>query len=234
MIGIYIFIGLYLLTLGLYFYTETSGNMKLRAPNKVVLTVSFFTFAVVMFFTKPRFAGLNGLAPSTTFHIVLIVALWLSMMGDIFLLFNINRGGDFFLAGNIAFFAYYCALFALNGVSFAAWWWVIPVAILLTATWAFLFYKYPNRFRLGKMKGPMILYLSTIILHGVMAVAALIFLGGQFLWAIFLSVGSILFMISDQILTIDYFVFPGRKWLLRMNSLFYFVGMLLIVLSMVF
>ena len=84
------------------------------------------------------------------------------------------------------------------------------------------------------MKGPMILYLSTIIHHGVMAVAALIFLGGQFLWAIFLSVGSILFMISDQILTIDYFVFPGRKWLLRMNSLFYFVGMLLIVLSMVF
>jgi len=44
--------------------------------------------------------------------------------------------------------------------------------------------------------------------------------------------GSLLFWISDMIITVLHFVIIGNKWILRANSAFYFTGLLLIVLSM--
>ena len=47
-----------------------------------------------------------------------------------------------------------------------------------------------------------------------------------------MGLGSLLFMISDYILTVDRFVILNNKWIVRSNSTFYFIGLLLIVLSM--
>ena len=48
-----------------------------------------------------------------------------------------------------------------------------------------------------------------------------------------MGLGSFLFMISDIDLNAYRFVFNNNKWLIRFNSLTYFVGLLLIVLAMV-
>ena len=47
-----------------------------------------------------------------------------------------------------------------------------------------------------------------------------------------MGIGSVLFMISDMILTSYKFVFGRNKWLVRANSITYFIGLLLIVLGM--
>ena len=47
-----------------------------------------------------------------------------------------------------------------------------------------------------------------------------------------MGLGILLFWISDMIITVLHFVLIGNKWVLRANSAFYFVGLLLIVLSM--
>ena len=46
-----------------------------------------------------------------------------------------------------------------------------------------------------------------------------------------MGLGSLLFMISDIDLNLYRFVFNNNKWLVRVNSLTYFTGLLLIVLS---
>jgi hypothetical protein len=47
-----------------------------------------------------------------------------------------------------------------------------------------------------------------------------------------MGIGSLLFMASDYILTIDRFVILKNKWIIRSNSLTYFGGLLLIALSL--
>ena len=76
----------------------------------------------------------------------------------------------------------------------------------------------------------MTLYLTSIILHGIMGLALMVLLPGTN-WAL-MGLGSFLFMLSDLILTFDRFVIPDNKWIVRSNSASYFIGLLLIVLSM--
>ena len=106
----------------------------------------------------------------------------------------------------------------------------ISVWAVLISLFIYLAKKYPNVLKLGKMKYPMALYLSSITLHGLLGLVSAIFIGTTPL--IVMGIGSVSFMISDYILTLDRFVIPKRKWLIRCNSLTYFVGLLLIVLSL--
>ena len=76
----------------------------------------------------------------------------------------------------------------------------------------------------------MTLYLTSITLHGLMGLALTILLPGSKL--ALMGLGSLLFMISDYILTVDRFIILNNKWIVRSNSTFYFIGLLLIVLSM--
>ncbi len=215
------FIVIYVALLILYFFTETSGKMYLRAPNKIILASMFFIFAAVQF---------NKQYELQDFHLLLIAALFLAWLGDVFLLIDLNRGGDFFLCGNICFFLFELASCIGQGRTVADFWWVFLVEVLLVGLFIWLAKKYPDTLKLGKMKWPMTLYLSTIILHGMMGLALMILLPGTNL--ALMGLGSVLFMISDFILTVDKFVIRNNKWILRSNSAFYFTGLLLIVLSM--
>lgn len=214
------FIIAYALVLIMYFITETSGKLYLRAPNKILLASMFLVFAFIQF---QNYTFLS-------YHLLLMVALFLAWMGDVFLLIDLNRGGDFFLCGNIAFATYYIATLVGGGHSFGDFWWVlIPWAVLLGA-FILLAKKFPQVIKLGKMKWPMTLYLSSIILHGMMGLALIVFFWNS--PTALMGLGALLFMISDFILVVDKFVIRGNRWILRANSLFYFVGMLIIVLSM--
>ena len=217
-----IFTVVYILLLASYLITETSGKMYLRAPNKVLLAVMFFTFAVVVFTTSDRYSV-------NSYHSLLIAALFLAMLGDVFLLFDFNRGGDFFLAGNICFTIYEIAVLTEKGVTFSRYYWLIIVTVVLMLQYLFLFTKFKTIFKLDKMKYPMLFYLASITIHGMMGTALMIYVPEMF----HLGLGSLLFYLSDLVLTLDRFVFKN-KWSLRANSALYFTGMLLIVLNMVF
>jgi len=215
-----IFSIIYLLFLCAYFVTRVGDNIKHRAINKIILATMYLVYAIVMF----HVGGFSG------YHYVMMAALFLAYMGDLFLIFDLNRGGDFFLAGNVCFATFYLASLKAANVPFINYFWVFIIWAILISLFIYLAKKYPNVLKLGKMKYPMALYLASITLHGLLGLVSAIFIGTTPL--IVMGIGSVSFMISDYILTLDRFVIPKRKWLIRCNSLTYFVGLLLIVLSL--
>lgn len=219
-----VFIAVYLAALCCYFYTRTSGNIKYRAINKYVMATMYLALAFVTFINKYEFAS---------YQTLLIAALILAWLGDIFLVFDFNRGGDFFLAGNICFVLFEQIILVDQG----SYWfndfaWTYVVVILMLAVVIFASGRWPDRIKMGKMRWPMIFYLSSIFMHGITGLALMIMMRGTS-YAM-LGLGSFLFMISDIDLNLYRFVFNNNKWLIRFNSLTYFGGLLLIVLSTVY
>ena len=106
------------------------------------------------------------------------------------------------------------------------WRWVMLAVVIFASG------RWPEKIKMGKMRWPMIFYLSSIFMHGITGLALMIMLPGTN-YAM-LGLGSFLFMISDIDLNVYRFIFNNNKWLIRFNSLTYFVGLLLIVLSTVY
>lgn len=215
-----IYVICYALVLVCYFWAETTGKMKYRAPNKILLASMFFVYGAIQFSTKEAYQP-------ASIHMLLMAGLFLAWLGDVFLLVDFGRGGDFFLACNVCFFMYELAMLIDNGLTFGDFWWIFVALIIVIAILVVLANKFPNVFKFGKMKYPFIFYLTSITLHGITGIAVMIFVPQLFL----LGLGSLLFMVSDYFLTVNSFIYPN-KWILRGNSATYFVGMMLIVLSM--
>ena len=220
----YIFIAVYLLALCCYFKTRTSDNIKHRALNKYFMATMYLVLAIVTFVNKYDFAS---------YQTLLMAALILAWLGDVFLVFDFGRGGDFFLAGNICFVLYeQIILVDKGGYGFRdfAWTFVLAGAMLL----AFIIAsgRWPEKLRYGKMRWPMMFYLSSIFMHGITGLALMIMMPGTN-YAM-MGLGSFLFMVSDIILNLYRFIFNNNKWMIRANSLTYFTGLLLIVLSTVY
>lgn len=219
--GVIVFIVVYAVALFAYFFTRTGTKLAPRAINKIILALMYLVFAIVVF-------NLHGFSKH---YYVMMAALFLAFLGDVFLVFDFNRGGDFFLAGNVCFSVFYLATLVNHGVPFAKFFWVFVVWAVLIATFLTLFVKLPNVFKMGKKRLPMTLYLASITLHGLLGLASLILIGGTAF--LLMGIGSLLFMASDYILTVDRFV-VHNPWIVRSNSLTYFSGLLLIVLSLLF
>lgn len=224
--GIIVFIVIYCLVLCCYFYTETTGNLKLRAPNKIILALMFFIFGTAYALLN---AGDKGLY-NTVFGYVtplFIVALLLAALGDIFLLFSFSTGGHFFLAGNLAFIAFQLSIFDYVGLSITKYWWIFIIIIALWSIYPILTLIFPEAFNYGKYKGMTYLYLATIVTSGMLGLITSIFVEDLRL----LGIGLVLFLLSDFVIVLHKFVFPKNKWVHRLNSALYFTGMLLIVLN---
>ena len=216
-----VFIAIYLIALCCYFKTRTSENKKARAINKYFMATMYLVFAIVIFFRKYEFA---------TYQTMLMAALILAWLGDVFLVFDFNRGGDFFLAGNICFVLYeQIVLVDKGGYRFNDFAWTFIAAGAMLAFAIFASGRWPKKIKLGKMRWPMMFYLSSIFMHGMTGLALITMMPGT-KYAM-MGLGSVLFMISDIDLNIYRFVFNNNKWLVRFNSLTYFTGLLLIVLS---
>lgn len=218
-----LFIVVYLLALCCYFYTRTSGKKKLRAANKFIMATMYLVFAFVTFHRRYELVS---------HETILLLALFLAWMGDAFLVFDFGRGGDFFLCGNYSFITYYIVSFYAHGFKLGDFWWAFPIAWLMLTGFILGCQFKPEGFQLGKMRWPMTLYLCSIFSHGMCGLAAIILLPGTRF--VMMGAGSLLFMLSDMILTVDRFIIKGNKWIVRANSLTYFTGLLLIVLSMAF
>ena len=219
-----IFIAVYLIALCCYFKTRTSGNIRHRAINKYFMATMYLVLAFVTFFNKYEFAS---------YQLLLMAALILAWLGDIFLVFDFNRGGDFFLAGNICFTLYEQAvLIDKGGYRFNDFAWTFVVVGLMLAIVIFATGRWPEKIRMGKMRWPMIFYLSSIFMHGITGLALMIKMPGT--GYAMLGLGSFLFMVSDIDLNVYRFILNNNKWLIGFNSLTYFGGLLLIVLSTVY
>ena len=218
-----VFIVIYLIALCCYFYTRTMDNIKYRAINKYFMATMYLGLAIVTFFNKYEFAS---------YQTLLMAALMLAWLGDVFLVFDFNRGGDFFLAGNICFTLYeQIILVDKGGYRFSDFAWTYMVVALMLCVFIFACGRWPKVFKLGKMRWPMTFYLSSIFMHGITGLALITMMPGT--GYVMLGAGSMLFMFSDMILTTYRFVLDYNKWLIRLNSLTYFSGLLLIVLSTV-
>ena len=218
-----VFIVIYLIALCCYFYTRTMDNIKYRAINKYLMATMYLSLAIVTFFGKYEFAS---------YQTLLMAALILAWLGDVFLVFDFNRGGDFFLAGNICFTLYeQIILVDKGGYRFSDFAWTYVVVALMLCAFIFACGRWPNVFKLGKMRWPMTFYLSSIFMHGITGLALITMMPGT--GYVMLGAGSMLFMFSDMILTTYRFILDYNKWLIRLNSLTYFSGLLLIVLSTV-
>ena len=215
-----VFIAIYLIALCCYFKTRTSDNKKARAVNKYIMATMYLIFAIVVFFERYEFAS---------YQTLLMAALILAWLGDVFLVFDFGRGGDFFLAGNICFVLYEQMVLVDHGYWFNDFAWTYIVAGLMLAVVIYATGRWPDTVKMGKMRWPMIFYLSSIFMHGITGLALLLLLPGTN-YAI-MGLGSVLFMLSDIDLNLYRYVFNNNKWLVRVNSLTYFTGLLLIVLS---
>ena len=215
-----IFIAIYLLALCCYLYIRATGKEKYRAVNKYLMATMYLGLAIVMFVKKYEFAS---------YQTMLIVALVFAWLGDVFLVFDFGRGGDFFLAGNLCFILYEQMVLVDHGYSFGDFVWTFIASGILLAVFILACQFKPETFALGKMRWPMTLYLSTIITHGMTGLALVLLLPGTNY--VMMGLGSFLFMISDLFLTTYKYVLKNRLLLVQLNSVTYFVGMLLIVLS---
>ena len=188
------------------------------------MATMYLTLAFVTFFNKYEFAS---------YQLLLMAALILAWLGDIFLVFDFGRGGDFFLAGNICFTLYEQAvLIDKGGYWFNDFAWTYIVAGLMLAIAIFASGRWPEKIKMGKMRWPMMFYLSSIFMHGITGLALITMMPGTS-YAL-MGLGSFLFMLSDIILNCYRYILNNNKWLIRLNSLTYFTGLLLIVLSTVY
>ena len=188
------------------------------------MATMYLVLAIVVFFNKYEFAS---------YQTLLMAALILAWLGDVFLVFDFGRGGDFFLAGNICFTLYeQIILVDKGGYKFGDFAWTFVVVAIMLAFVIYATGKWPKKIKMGKMRWPMMFYLSSIFMHGITGLALMIMVPIPAYKM--LGLGSFLFMLSDMDLTLYRFVFDNNKWLVRLNSLLYFTGLLLIVLSTVY
>lgn len=158
-----IFCIIYILFLCAYFITRVGNNIKYRAINKYILAAMYMIYAIVMFHIHD-FSG---------YYYILIIGLFFSFLGDVFLVFDFKRGGNFFLAGNVCFSTFYLVTLTQVSVPFLNYFWLFIVWAILIGTFIYLSNKYPNVIKLGKMKYPVIVYLSSITLHGLLGLRQL-------------------------------------------------------------
>lgn len=156
-----------------------------------------------------------------TTRVLLITALLFSAAGDISLSF---KGEKSFLLGIANFLVahlVYIILFAQHSSTRSGDWWVYPLlAIFAIGMVVVLFPK------LGKMKIPVLVYISVIMVMGVYAN----------MWKgpneRILLIGAVVFMFSDAMIAIDRFVSPvgGSKYFVMST---YYVAQAMIWMAMV-
>ncbi len=213
-----LFVLLYLVTLCCYFFSETSGNFKRRAFNKIILASEFLVYAIIIYFTK---------YPPNTYHAILMLAIAFSWAGDVLLLYSFVKGGIPFTIGNLLFVAYMIVYMGELGVTFSQVWWCIP---LFAAMWITLHVLTMKGWLTGKHKVGFARYCLSSTAHGCLGVAFAATCPTP--RVLLLGIGLMLFTISDYFLALHNFKAPASKAILRLNSGTYFVGLLLIVLSL--
>lgn len=212
------FILVYLSLLILYFFSETSGNFKIRAINKIFLSFMFFSLGLVLYFINYSIFD---------YRLLMVCAIFFAFLGDVVLLFSFTKGGLLFGVSNILFFSYEWLIILENDIRFSSLLAFILIFTILFGTIVLLTKKKVLNF---KTKNPLILsYIASVTLCGSLGIV----ISGYYtnLANTLFGIGMFLFMLSDYFLMVYKFK-KHEKWLLRTNSGCYFIGLLLVVLSL--
>ena len=212
-----VFIILYLSLLGLYLFVETGDSFRRRAVNKILLSSLFLFFGQFWFWT-------NGYAHGWAF--LALVGLFYACMGDALLLFSFGAGGASFLVTNLCFIGYVGCILWNGGAFPGVLVWLIPG--LLVFLGLFFWATSTKWIELGSMKNLALLYLLSVVLHGLMGLLAALYLPG--FHTLLLGIGLTLFMAADHFLVIYKFKTKNKR-ALRTNTACYFLGMMLVSLS---
>ena len=212
------YICLYFALLFAYFFSETSGNFRRRAVNKIALSSMFLFWGAAAWLLRPPLAAEGA---------VLLLGLFLSFCGDVLLLWSFVRGGLCFGMGNLVLLGYEVLLIRRLGIPLLHLW---PAALILLVFWCpVLAFSQTGALRLEKFRVAFPIYLLSVSLHGSLGLV-LVFLH-PVLGMLLLGGGLFLFMVSDYFLTVFKFRYRAR-WVMRCNSGAYFTGMILVALSL--
>jgi uncharacterized membrane protein YhhN len=204
-----------LVTVVLLVRAEFEGKQKQIYILKPISTLLVIMVAVLSFLTP---------GVQTSYTIWVLSGLWLSLGGDVALMFQSDRafriGLLLFLLAHVV---YAIAFTVPNGFHPQD---LITGAVLLALAVAIYLYLRPG---LGKMKAPVLLY--TLVICFMVNRAISTFFGEAFsttqVWLI--SLGAILFMASDLVLATNRFRHPFKAN--RFSLFLYYGGQLLIALS---
>lgn len=211
-----IFVCIYLTTMICYFFSETSGNFKRRAINKIFLASLFLLFSIYSFII------FNNIKPIS--NCILMGAIFFSFLGDVLLLFSFNIGGSAFIIGNICYSIYLLMLF--HGYKLLLW----PFVVLFTMFYGFYLFLLKKKYLILGKKKVFSIYMASIVAHG--SLGLLLAINSHDILHCLLGTGLTLFMISDYFLAAHYFHDKNNDWILVSNSCFYFTGMMLVALYM--
>jgi len=191
---------------------DNHGQVYLLKPLSTLLVIAMASLSLLVPAAQPAFT------------LWIVVGLILSLGGDVALMFESNRA---FMIGLVLFLlahvVYSIAFTVPNGFHAAD---IVVGAILLAFGGAVYLYLRPG---LGSMNGPVILY--TLIVCFMVSRASSTFFGTGFTFtqAWLLSLGAVLFMLSDIVLAVNRFRRPIEKHHLSLFA--YYSGQLLIALA---
>ncbi|MCQ2488972.1 MAG: lysoplasmalogenase [Clostridia bacterium] len=221
-----IFVCVYVAITISYFFSETSGNFKRRAVNKIGLAALFLCYSIFEFFHLGYGFG--------SLQFICLIGVFFAFLGDVFLLWSFSKGGVLFGVGNVVLFCYELQYFAANGLAFKDYWWFLIILAVVFITWACLWYGgWYDYSKKPIMKWIFTPYILSVTLHGTLSIAGLFVLPSS-AKSILLCCGLILFMISDYFISLHKFKYTESKAILRLNSGTYFIGLMLVALSFSF
>lgn len=203
-----------------YLYSETSGNFKLRAANKIILSLMFLGYAAAKGLQAGSLGGIQGIC---------LAGLCFAFLGDVLLLWDFFKGGVSFSLSNVLIFHYFHRYLDSKGLCFSDYAYFLIPLLLLTGLFVFFaFGSFLPKLE-GKAAYAICAYIFSVNLHGSLGLITLFLLSDA--KSLLLSFGCILFMISDYFIMFHKFGREERKSVLRLNSFTYFIGLLLIAFS---
>lgn len=212
--------GIYLCTFFAYMFTTSLGKHKTRAINKVLLATYYLILAVILFIQNREF---------NSFHILILIAILGTYVGDIVLMYKFNLGALFFTIGNLSLFVYDFLLLESLGVHFSNYWWFMLVYVGLVGGYMLL-ERFNTHFKIEKKDRVKAFgYLAMVSLHG--SIGTTMYFVTDNKSAILLGFGSILFMLSDYVLCSYKYSFNHEASVHKLNTFLYFAGILLITWS---
>ena len=217
-----IYIVVFIVALICYFHFEVLPNKKHRAINKIIMASLFLIYAWEEYF---RLAYPNY--GDNLIYLICLAAITFSYIGDVVLLFSFKVGGIFFMVGNFTFSAFLIKYAVYQGLLFVNFWWFLLIYIAFLGT--FFILAYTKFFYKMSKHAATYIYMPSVTLHAAISIVLAILIHNPFI--ILLSIGLTLFMISDFFIMINHYVMEKSKLCLRLNSGFYFIGLLIVSLS---
>lgn len=223
----YFFVFLNLIFLGILIYAGYTDNYRFRLISKTLCSICFLSIAISAYINNPS---------NLKYFLLIFIGLIFSLCGDIFLgihTTNSKTKFNLFLIGLISFSITHI-LYSICFVNISSLYFKVLLFSLFLAIILFASIKLNKKIILGKITLPGAIYCFLI---SFMVCSSLLISTVSILNPIMISliiIGAICFMISDYILAFVVFYNECPKIASPLNLVFYYIGQILIALSILY